>query len=238
MRAKILRFIRKTVKDAGSSGVVLGVSGGVDSAVVAYLCAEAIGPKKILGLFLPYGGATSKLDEEYACLVAEKTGIEFRKIQINRIVDAVESAYQGTLDMVSRGNIKARARMIVLYMHANQLGRLVAGTGNRSELLTGYFTKYGDGASDFLPIGHLYKTEVRSLARQLGVPEGIIGRVPTASLWEGQSDEGELGITYENLDRILKAYFDRGSKPSGKDAERIIKRCKLMSHKLRAPKTP
>lgn len=246
-KEEIADFIKKSISEAGASGAVVGLSGGVDSAVVAHLCAEALGPKMVLGLFLPYEGITSREDEEHASLIAERTGIAFRTIPINKVVDAFEQAYPGSLGKVAQGNIKPRARMVVFYMHANELHRLVAGTGNRSELLTGYFTKFGDGCADFLPIGNLYKTEVLELANELGIPKEIIDRVPSAGLWEGQSDEQELGISYSELDQILKAHFDEGKEISqtaestGIDEAKvasIIERCRSASHKLSVSKTP
>jgi len=195
-------FIAHVVEESGRRGVVLGLSGGLDSALVAKLCADAIGPKRVLGMALPEGpGGQDRKDAE---AWAKELGIGFRVLDIKRIVGTFErSLVASRAPRIARGNIRARARMIVLYYVANTEGRLVIGTGNKSEILTGYFTVAGDGACDFLPIGDLYKTQVREMARHLGLPPRIVDQTPTAGLWKGQTDEGELGITYDELDRIL-----------------------------------
>jgi len=195
-------FIAHVVEESGRRGVVLGLSGGLDSALVAKLCADAIGPKRVLGMALPEGpGGQDRKDAE---AWAKELGIGFRVLDIKRIVGTLEGSLAASrAPRIARGNIRARARMIVLYYVANTEGRLVIGTGNKSEILTGYFTVAGDGACDFLPIGDLYKTQVREMARHLGLPPRIVDQTPTAGLWKGQTDEGELGITYDELDRIL-----------------------------------
>jgi NAD+ synthase len=147
-------------------------------------------------------------DVDDARLVCESLGIDYRVIGIKPIVDAVVAQLGFQPDRRSLGNIMARARMVLLYAHANQLNRLVLGTSNRSEVLTGYFTKWGDGASDVAPLINLYKTEVWEVARFLGVPGRIIEKKPTAGLWEGQTDEDELGISYRLLDEILWRLVD------------------------------
>ncbi|ASI99505.1 NAD+ synthase [Thermococcus celer] len=207
---KLVSFIRERVKEAGASGVVVGISGGIDSATVAYLATKALGGEKVLGLIMPY---YENRDLEDAKLVCESLGIDYRVISIKPIVDEFERRV-GELDVRSRGNVMARTRMVLLYAHANAMNRLVLGTSNRSEFLTGYFTKWGDGASDYAPLINLYKTEVWEVARLLGVPERIINRKPSAGLWEGQSDEDELGISYRILDEILWRLVDLGM---GKD---------------------
>lgn len=207
---KLVSFIRERVKEAGASGVVVGISGGIDSATVAYLATKALGGEKVLGLIMPY---YENRDLEDAKLVCESLGIDYRVIGIKPIVDEFERRV-GELDVRSRGNVMARTRMVLLYAHANAMNRLVLGTSNRSEFLTGYFTKWGDGASDYAPLINLYKTEVWEVARLLGVPERIINRKPSAGLWEGQSDEDELGISYRLLDEILWRLVDLGM---GKD---------------------
>jgi len=195
-------FIAHVVEESGRRGVVLGLSGGLDSALVAKLCADAIGPKRVLGMALPEGpGGQDRKDAE---AWAKELGIGFRALDIKRIVGTLERSLAASrAPRIARGNIRARARMIVLYYVANTEGRLVIGTGNKSEILTGYFTVAGDGACDFLPIGDLYKTQVREMARHLGLPPRIVDQTPSAGLWKGQTDEGELGITYDELDRIL-----------------------------------
>ena len=195
-------FLVHCLRESGRKGVVLGLSGGVDSALVAKLCADALGPQRVLAVAMPDGRGGKDLKD--AKKFAKFLGIDLRIIGISPIVTSVEKrllAFQA--DQVARGNLRARARMIVLYFIANTEGRIVMGTGNKSELLTGYFTLHGDGAADFLPIGNLYKTQVREMARYLALLPEIVETVPTAGLWPGQTDEGELGISYDELDRIL-----------------------------------
>jgi NAD+ synthase len=195
-------FIVHSIRESGRKGVVLGLSGGVDSALVAKLCADAIGPGRVLAVAMPDGKGRKDLKD--AKKFAKALGIDLRIIGIAPIVTALEKrlmAFQA--DQVALGNLRARARMIVLYFIANTESRVVMGTGNKSELLCGYFTLHGDGAADFLPIGDLYKTQVRDMARYLALPPDIVEKVPTAGLWPGQTDEGELGISYDELDRIL-----------------------------------
>jgi NAD+ synthase len=199
----ILSFLRHHVRESGRKGVVLGMSGGLDSSLVAKLCADAIAPRTVLGLFLPEKPASSQ-DEKDARGWAKKLGIDFRSIAIGPMVDAAAKQLSvRKADRVGLGNVKARMRMIALYQVAREDGRLVIGTSNKSELAIGYMTKFGDAASDFAPIGDLYKTQVREMARHIGLPRAILEKIPTAGLWPGQTDEGELGITYDELDRIL-----------------------------------
>lgn len=195
---KIVRFIRKKVEDAGATGVVLGLSGGIDSSLTAFLCAKALGKEKVLALLMPDTGGEQ---------VAKLLGVDYENINLDNVAGAAQNACKfADAGRVPAGNLKARLRMALLYYHANVMKRLVAGTSNKTEILTGYFTKYGDGASDFIPLGGLYKTQVRELARFVKLPEKIITATPTAGLWEGQTDEGELGIDYETLDRVLELF--------------------------------
>ena len=195
-------FIAHQVAASRRKGVVVGMSGGVDSALVAKLCADALGPRKVLALALPEGAGGRDLEDARSWAAA--LGTPFREIDIAPLVHAFEShlgARKG--DRVSRGNLRPRVRMTILYYTANHEGRVVMGTGNKSEILTGYFTKMGDGGVDFLPIGDLYKTQVRAMAGYLGVPKRIVDKVPAAGLWAGQTDEAELGVPYDVLDRVL-----------------------------------
>ncbi|MEM4729238.1 MAG: NAD(+) synthase [Thermoplasmata archaeon] len=236
MAEAICRFIGHRVEQAGASGVVFGLSGGLDSTVVGALSARALGEERVLALLMP-----EKRPAPEALLAVKWLGVPHRIVPIGELTASVlevggagarassaaggggrraggggqghasrmgRVAGKGKGGMVAdprlvAGNVKARLRMILLYLEANRSGRLVAGTGNKSEILTGYFTKYGDGGVDILPIGDLYKTQVRALAEWLGVPERIRLLVPSAGLYPGQTDEGELGISYEELDRIL-----------------------------------
>ncbi|MBI4176954.1 MAG: NAD+ synthase [Candidatus Aenigmarchaeota archaeon] len=198
----IITFIRARAQQ----GAVVGMSGGVDSSLVAALCAEALGKDKVLGLIMP-SNATSREDTGDAEDFANKLGIEHRTIAIANTLESIKSLLPGR-SKIADANLAPRARMVILYHCANSLNRLVAGTGNRSELLTGYFTKYGDGGVDILPIGGLYKNEVCMLAKETGVPVKIINKAPSAGLWPGQTDEGEIGLSYNELDSILPALFD------------------------------
>jgi len=197
----IAKWIREQVRKTGKKGVVLGLSGGIDSSCVAVLSKKALG-SKVLGLILPCNSNTT--DEELALEVARKFAVETRKISLSNI-------FNGLLSMCTEGsniakaNLKPRLRMAILYYFANTLDYLVAGTGNKSELYVGYFTKYGDGGVDILPLGGLLKTEVRKLAEELEIPKEIIERPPSAGLWHNQTDESELGITYNELDTIINA---------------------------------
>jgi len=202
----LVDFVRGVVEGTGTNGVVIGISGGIDSATVAYVAAKALGKERVLGLIMPY---YENADVEDAKLVCESLGIDFKVVSIKPIVDEFERAVGG-LDPRSRGNVMARTRMVLLYAHANSMNRLVLGTSNRSEVLTGYFTKWGDGASDYAPLINLYKTEVWRVAESLGVPERIIRKKPSAGLWEGQTDEDELGVSYRLLDEILWRLVDLG----------------------------
>ncbi len=192
---------------ARADGVVLGVSGGVDSALVAAIAVKAFGADRVLGLILPHASSNPE-DAAHARLVGDALGIELREIPITGVTDAVaEAVGPGVADVpMAASNLKPRARMMILYAHANAMNRLVLGTGNKSELLVGYFTKYGDGGADVYPIGDVYKTHVFTLARRMGVPAPIVDKAPSAGLWAGQTDESELGISYADLDRVLYGF--------------------------------
>ncbi len=200
-------FIKKTVKNSNTNGLVLGLSGGIDSTLAAFLAQKAIKPKNILGITIPTN-TTSKTDLDDAQKVANMLGIEYEIINIDEIINSFLTICPHKSNQLSESNIKARIRMLLLYQHANSMNRLVLGTSNRSELLVGYFTKYGDGASDLNPIGGLYKTQVWDLSRNLGVHDEIIEKAPTAGLQLNQTDEEELGMNYITLDTILYSLFD------------------------------
>ena len=197
-------WIRKKVEEASAEGVILGMSGGLDSSVTAVLCKNAF-PTSTLGLIMPC--FSDPEDIAHVKQVAEKFDIETRKVDLSPIflmvLETLESrAYEGD---IATANLKPRLRMLVLYYFANKLNYLVIGTGNKSELMIGYFTKYGDGGVDLLPLGDLLKTEVRALAEVLDIPKAIIEMPPSAGLWAGQTDETEIGMSYEVLDGVLKA---------------------------------
>lgn len=195
-------FIRQKVEESHSTGVVLGLSGGIDSAVTSKLCAHALGPEKVLNLFLP-SSSTPESDRKDAEDFCERFGMELRTVPINPALDSFKKMLPEMTDKRLQGNAAARCRMIVLFHYAKAMDRVVMGTSNKSELLVGYFTKFGDGGADFCPIGDLYKTEVRELGKKLEIPKAIITKVPSAGLWKKQTDEGELGLSYDDLDAIL-----------------------------------
>lgn len=195
-------WIRDRVKSAGAKGVVLGMSGGIDSAVVAALVKRAF-PDNCLCVTMPC--YSDPVDAAHAKLAADAVGIEMKTVVLNDAFDTMKKLVEAkeTDPKLAIANIKSRLRMITLYYYAGANNYLVAGTGNRSELTIGYFTKYGDGGSDMLPIASFVKKEVRELAKHLGIPEEIITKPPTAGLWENQTDETEMGMTYEQLDNYI-----------------------------------
>lgn len=229
LAAGISEWIRERVKAAGAQGVVLGMSGGLDSSVVAALCKRAF-PDATLGLILPCFSRTE--DVEHAKLVAAKFGIETQEIDLSHIFTALlkllEVEGSGDKDLAV-ANLKPRLRMICLYYFANKRNYLVVGTGNKSERSIGYFTKYGDGAVDILPLGDVLKTEIRELAEELGIPEEIIEKAPSAGLWAGQTDEDEIGMSYADLDSAIIALerSDSTGSRSGCDPE-LLARVKRM----------
>jgi NAD+ synthase len=200
MQKKIINWLKLQVKSAGVKGVVLGLSGGLDSCVVAALAKKALGARNVLALMLPCHSQAQ--DSRDARLVARKFGIKTKSVDLSKIYDGITGILPPG-DRMTQANIRPRLRMIVLYYFARKMDYLVCGTSNKSELIAGYFTKFGDGASDILPIGGLLKTQVRSLAVELGIPQQIIDKAPTAGLWPGQTDEKEMGITYPELDEII-----------------------------------
>ncbi|RLE48814.1 MAG: NAD(+) synthetase [Candidatus Methanomethylicota archaeon] len=238
-------FIRRHVKPP-IRGAVIGLSGGLDSTVTAYLCVEALGPDRVLALILPDPEVTPKQDVDDALLVAERLGVKHTLIDISSILEAFSSSIPNfRFDAkVPVGNLRARIRMCLLYYYANLEGRLVIGTGDRSELLLGYFTKYGDGGVDILPIGGLYKTQVRRLGEYLGIPESIIKKPSSPRLWRGHLAEEELGLTYDVIDPILHLLVDRKLPPSEVSAElnlplnyvlRVKSMIEFSEHKRRLP---
>jgi NAD+ synthase len=200
--ATIHQFLRAHLAQAGAAGFLIALSGGIDSALCGRLARDAVGPERVHGLLLPDSAYPAALRQEVA-EYARDLGISLRVVEIDGPEAQFRSLFPEVTDRVSWGNVKARIRMTVLYAVAREQSLLVVGTGNKSELLMGYFTKWGDGGVDLLPIGDLYKTQLRELAAHLGLPRPIQDRPPTAGLWEGQTDEAELGLPYSELDQIL-----------------------------------
>ncbi|SEP23253.1 NAD+ synthase [Halogranum amylolyticum] len=207
-RDHVTTFIRETVETAGAEGAVLGLSGGIDSTLTAYLAVEALGEDGLHGLVLP-SEVNTEGNMSDAERVAQELGIKYDVIEINPIVESFFDAYpEGADDQMAAGNVRVRVRGVLNYFVANHENRLVLGTGNRSEAMTGYFTKYGDQAVDCNPIGNLYKQQVRQLADHVGVPEDLVTKTPSAEMWLGQTDEEEMGLTYDTLDAVLALHVD------------------------------
>ncbi len=201
-------FIERIMAEAGRDRLVVGLSGGIDSAVAAGLAVRALGADRVLGVMMPYA-TSSAASLEDAAAVAGKLGMPTEKVEITPMADAFLAEIPPE-DRVRRGNVMARCRMVVLYDRSARDGSLVLGTGNRTEGLLGYTTLYGDNACALNPIGQLYKTEIRLLAGWLDLPEAVLVKAPSADLWEGQSDEDELGFTYAEVDRLLHHMVDEG----------------------------
>jgi len=202
---KLISWIRDRVLSTGCKGIVVGMSGGLDSSVLAVLCQRAF-PQSMLGVLMPCH--SSQEDGEHAQIVASKFSIPTRIVVLDTVFDILLKAVasdraEPTASRLAKANLKVRLRMLTLYYLANQLKYMVAGPSNRSELAIGYFTKYGDGGVDILPLGNLVKGQIRELASFLGIPQQIIDKPPSAGLWQGQTDESELGLSYEELDRYL-----------------------------------
>jgi NAD+ synthase len=207
----IVDFIRRQLEQAGFARLVVGLSGGVDSATVGFLAARAIGPDNLLAVRMPYA-TSSEASETDAMRVVSALGCRTERVEITPMVEpmlALITDDDPTARNVRRGNVMARQRMIVLYDRSAAFDALVIGTSNKTEALLGYGTLHGDMAAALAPIGDLYKTQLRAVARELGVPAEVVAKPPSADLWPGQTDEGELGRSYDLLDRALYALVDR-----------------------------
>ena len=231
---QIAVWLRERLTAAGADGFALGLSGGVDSAVVAALAVRAVGPQRVLAALLPCHSLPE--DARLARLVAETFGLSPIAVDLGGVYDALKAVLPPSDHPLAAANIKPRLRMIAWYYLAQSHNYLVLGGGNRTEIAVGYFTKYGDAGVDLLPLGDLYKTQVWELARQLGVPQVVVERSPTAGLWPGQTDEGEMGITYVELDRILMA-IEAGDTAGIEPAtlEKVQKMIARSAHKRATP---
>lgn len=206
----IKRFITDKLLQTGLNGYVIGLSGGIDSALSATLAVEAVGPDKVYALLMPYRTSSGNSVHDAKQLI-EKLGIEHRFVDITPMVDAYFAGIERPGE-IRKGNKMARERMSILFDIAQETNRLVLGTGNRTEICLGYTTWYGDAACSVNPLGELYKTEVRLLAKTVGIPDNIITKPPSADLWVGQTDEGEIGTTYEIMDHLLRRLVDDGER--------------------------
>lgn len=251
VKQEIIDFIKDIHNKTSTDGFIVGLSGGIDSTVVAYLLKEAVGKDKIYSYHLN-SSTTPKEDTDHARLIAKLLDISYREIAVDTITDDflnltsnssdfhssfspstssnslnsfnLNKNYSNSQNKAVEGNLKARIRMVILYYFANLKNCLVAGTGNRSEVLIGYFTKYGDGACDFEPIGDIYKTQLKQLAKDWNIPDEIIDKPPRAGLWIGQTDEDEIGFTYDVLDELLYLIVDK--KLSNEDILKEMKKMK------------
>ena len=232
---KLVLWVREKVVAAGCRGVVLGMSGGVDSSVAAVLCQRAF-PQSMLGVLMPCHSIQE--DEEHALAVAKKFSIPTKTVVLDSVFDTAlkvlpDDAADPDASRLARANLKVRLRMLTLYYFANQLKYMVVGSSNRSELAVGYFTKHGDSGVDILPLGNLVKAQVRELASFLGIPQEIIDKPPSAGLWSGQTDEADLGFSYDELDRYLL---------TGEVSDEIRKKIESMitagDHKRQPPPLP
>ncbi|WP_311172957.1 NAD+ synthase [Halobellus ordinarius] len=240
-------FIADVVDDAGAEGAVLGLSGGIDSTTVAYLAVETLGADSVHGLVMPSVVNTedNMSDAEW---VAQELGITYDVVEIQPIAEAFFEAFpEAEDDRTAAGNVYVRTRAVMNYFVANYENKVVLGTGNRSEALTGYFTKYGDGAVDCHPIGNLYKQQVRQLAASLGVPEELVAKTPSAEMWAGQTDEAEMGLDYDTLDAILALHVDgplstaatvRHLDVTEAQIERVVELYERSAHKRSMPPAP
>ena len=228
-------FIRDAVETTGTSGVVVGLSGGVDSALSAALAAQALGTERVQGFLLPYRTSSPESAAD-ARSVAEHLGIPHRLIDISPMVDAYFEV-EPDADPGRRGNKMARERMTILFDQAKKLGALVLGTSNKTEILLGYSTVFGDNASSINPLGDLYKNQVWQLARHVALPQSVVAKRPSADLWPGQTDEGDLGFDYQTADEVLYQLFDLGLRPAevverGYD-ERVVQQIVRYEHQFR-----
>ncbi|WP_407432487.1 NAD+ synthase [Methanobrevibacter sp.] len=242
----IVEFVQNKVSEANADGLVIGLSGGIDSTVAAFLACEAVGKENVFGVVLP-STTTPTEDKLHGTTIAQLLGINYKEMAIDSILNEFLSVAQLEEDKLAIGNLKARIRMSIIYFYANSKNYLVNGTGNKSEIVIGYFTKHGDGACDIEPIGDLYKTDVYELAKYLNVPQEIIDKPPRAGLWNNQTDEDEIGMTYELLDKILYRHIEKDIAADSiaeeldidvDEINDIIDRVQRNQHKSKVPESP
>lgn len=243
--AKLVDFIREEVERSGLNGALVSVSGGIDSAVALALTVRALGPERVRALTLPERDITPDRDIADVMSLVRSLDVTCDTVEITPVMSVMREILPlyDPEDLVCFGNVKARVRMIISYHYANSLGYMVIGTSNRTEWLTGYFTKYGDGGVDLMPLADLYKNQIRQLAIQLDIPENIVEKAPSGGLWPGQTDEGELGIDYDTLDLILSGMDEEMPEEEIAEAldvdlttvQGVFKRVKANEHKRRLP---
>ncbi|WP_418280145.1 NAD+ synthase [Halorubrum sp. DTA98] len=246
-RDRIVSFIGDLVDDAGAEGTVLGLSGGIDSTLTAHLAVEALGEDGLHGITMPSAVNDPDVMSD-AERVADDLGIEYDVVEIGPIAEGFFEAFPDAAESrMAKGNVFVRTRAVLNYFVANAENRLVLGTGNRAEAMTGYFTKYGDQAVDCNPIGNLYKQQVRQLAAHVGVPRDLVMQEPTAGMWEGQTDAQEMGLDYDTVDAILAVHVDGGLsrdatvRELGVPAEavdRVVELTERSAHKRSMPPAP
>jgi NAD+ synthase len=254
-REHVTAFVESVVDDAGAEGAVLGLSGGIDSTLTAHLAVEALGADRVHGLVMPSGVNTAGNMSD-AERVARDLGIGYDVVDIDPIFDAFVEAFpeEDTGDRIdtdplrtAAGNVRVRIRAVLNYFVANAENRVVLGTGNRSEALTGYYTKYGDQAVDCNPIGNLYKQQVRQLAAHVGVDDDLVTKTPSAEMWTGQTDETEMGLSYDTLDAILALHVDGPLSKSAtvrqldvatEQVDRVVDLFERSAHKRAMPPAP
>jgi NAD+ synthase len=240
-RRLLVEFIRNESRKFGFNRVVLGLSGGIDSALSATLAVEALGPENVVALMLPYK-TSSPESEGHARLLIEQLGMPYDKIDITPMAEPLFERY-GKMSDLRRGNILARLRMVAVFDRSSAENALVLGTSNKTEYLLGYTTWYGDSAASIQPLGDLYKTQVRALSRAVGVPAPIIEKKPSADLWPGQTDEAEMGLQYDIVDQVLYLLVDERLDPErvvGRGfeqalVERVVRNVRNMQYKRMTP---
>lgn len=227
---KVEQMIRHAYWQTGCKGIVVGLSGGIDSAVAAAFCCRAVGPENVLGLLMP-SSVSSPDDLRDATDLCNRLKIPHEVVSIDPMLEGFRSLPGFTETPYLLGNLMARIRMVTLYYYANRDHRIVCGTSNRSEYMLGYSTKYGDSAADIQPLLHLYKTDIYVAARELGIPEPIIRKVPSAGLWAGQSDEKEIGLSYAEIDSALRVLEENSWRAGNSTEEKVLSLVKKSGHK-------